>query len=225
MDELAVPFHYFPAVVEGIRQGRWRQAKNPKAYLKTIVRREAVKLGLTEAPAKELLLVSPRLRGNSSPASQGEILDEYIRSGERAALKGQDGVWRSGSGLEDRDERQAWEEHFDSAWDYFLSRLPPDLKRQEEPSEEMSQAYAQFNAAPIDHYLHMRSPVAPNWKAWAERAGFDEWEMLVLSCRLSRISRERALATQPDEISRKALQAAWKRFDRTGMERLRQHIK
>jgi hypothetical protein len=33
MDELAVPYQYFPAVLEGIRQGRWRQAKNPKAYL------------------------------------------------------------------------------------------------------------------------------------------------------------------------------------------------
>jgi hypothetical protein len=34
-------------------------------------------------------------------------------------------------------------------------------------------------------------------------------------------AREYALAAQPDEESRKALQAAWKRFDRNGMERLR----
>jgi hypothetical protein len=56
MDELAVPYQYFPAVLEGIRQNRWRQAKNPKAYLKTIVRREAVKLGLTGSPGRRVPL-------------------------------------------------------------------------------------------------------------------------------------------------------------------------
>jgi hypothetical protein len=39
------------------------------------------------------------------------------------------------------------------------------------------------------------------------------------------MSRERALAMQADEESRKALQAAWRRFDRNGMERLREAAK
>jgi len=72
------------AVLEGIRQGRWRQAKNPKAYLKTIARREAVKLGLTEAPAKELVLVRPQLSRTDAPASRttleqacGQIIVHY----------------------------------------------------------------------------------------------------------------------------------------------------
>lgn len=43
----------------------------------------------------------------------------------------------------------------------------------------------------------------------------------MLGCRLTGMSRERAMAGEPDEESRKALQAAWKRFDRNGMERLR----
>jgi hypothetical protein len=211
--------------LEAIRQARWRGAKNPKAYIKTVARGEAVKLGLTEAPAKELVLVPPRLSRTGAPASQGDVLDELIRADERATLKRSDGVWRSGSGLEERDEREDWEEEFDSAWEYFLSKLPPDLKRQKEPNAETIQAFAQINAGLEGRYIRMRPPVAPNWTEWGQRAGFDEWEMRVLNCRLSRISRERALAAQPDDMSRKALQAAWKRFDRTGMERLRQHIK
>jgi len=43
----------------------------------------------------------------------------------------------------------------------------------------------------------------------------------VLRCRLAGVSRERAIGLLPDEESRKALQAAWKRFERNGMERLR----
>ena len=68
-------------------------------------------------------------------------------------------------------------------------------------------------------------PFVPNWKAWGHRAGFDEWEQLALECRVSRKSREKALAEQPDETSRKALQAAWKRFDRNGTERLQNALK
>jgi len=43
----------------------------------------------------------------------------------------------------------------------------------------------------------------------------------VLGYRLIGMSRERALELETDEGPRKALQAAWKRFDRNGMERLR----
>jgi hypothetical protein len=38
---------------------------------------------------------------------------------------------------------------------------------------------------------------------------------------MSGVSRDEALATQPDEPSRKALQAAWKKLARTGLQRLR----
>jgi hypothetical protein len=65
----------------------------------------------------------------------------------------------------------------------------------------------------------------PDWNKWAAAAGLDEWEKRVLGYRLTGTGRERALALQTDEESRKALQAAWKRFDRNGMERLRQAAK
>jgi len=47
----------------------------------------------------------------------------------------------------------------------------------------------------------------------------------VLGYRLTGISRERTLALQTDEESRKALRAAWRRFERNGMERLREAAK
>jgi hypothetical protein len=57
---------------------------------------------------------------------------------------------------------------------------------------------------------------------WGELAGFDEWEMKVLRYRLNEISRDQTLVEQPDEASRKAIQAAWRRYDRTGKQRLRE---
>jgi hypothetical protein len=69
--------------------------------------------------------------------------------------------------------------------------------------------------------LEARPSVRPDWNKWAAAAGLDEWEMKVLGYRLTGVSRRPALAMETDEESRKALQAAWKRFDRNGMERLR----
>jgi hypothetical protein len=82
-----------------------------------------------------------------------------------------------------------------------------------------------FNEYTDESHVRLRAPVTPNWRAWAACAGFDEWETLALEFRVQQKSRDKALAEQPDEISRKALQAAWKRFDRTGMERLRRAMK
>jgi hypothetical protein len=70
-------------------------------------------------------------------------------------------------------------------------------------------------------HFHAKPQAKPDWRSWAEAAGLDHWEKRVLEYRLSGAGREVALSSQPDEESRKALQAAWKRFERTGMERLR----
>lgn len=123
------------------------------------------------------------------------------------------------------DDEPEWVHEFDSAWEYLLSKLPDDLKIEHQPDPEMKAAYDELNATTDELHFHLPCPFTPNWKAWAKRAGFDEWEQLVLECRISRRSREKALTEQPDETSRKALQAAWKRFDRTGMERLKAVLK
>ena len=47
----------------------------------------------------------------------------------------------------------------------------------------------------------------------------------MLGYRLIGVGRDRAMAMETDEESRRALQAAWKRFDRNGMERLREAAK
>ncbi len=46
MQELQLGPQYFLAIREAVGQGRWRTAKNPKTYIKTVAKREAVKMGL-----------------------------------------------------------------------------------------------------------------------------------------------------------------------------------
>lgn len=46
MQELRLGPQYFLAVREAVQQGRWRTAKNPRTYLKTVAKREALKMGL-----------------------------------------------------------------------------------------------------------------------------------------------------------------------------------
>src|SRR6478736_3059475 len=95
----------FFAIYEAIRQGRWRSAKNPKAYIKTVAKREALKMGLLAEHSDELVFIGgSRIDGEEVPAE--EILD-FINYQQDSIepVKGANGVWRTGPGW-DREEGQ-----------------------------------------------------------------------------------------------------------------------
>jgi hypothetical protein len=103
--------------------------------------------------------------------------------------------------------------------------MPRELAIVTPPTEEWKTVVREMNDSFEGLDLEARPSIRPDWNKWAAAAGLDEWEMKVLRCRLAGVSREGAMAMQTDEESRKALQAAWKRFDRNGMERLREAAK
>src|SRR5579864_4549099 len=55
MHELRLGPQYFLAIRAAVQQGRWRTAKNPKTYIKTVAKREALKMGLVDETSKELV--------------------------------------------------------------------------------------------------------------------------------------------------------------------------
>ena len=57
MQELRLGPQYFLAVREAVQQGRWRTAKNPRTYIKTVAKREAVKMGLVNESSGNLVSV------------------------------------------------------------------------------------------------------------------------------------------------------------------------
>jgi hypothetical protein len=223
MQELGLGPQYFLAIREAVQQGRWRTAKNPKTYIKTVAKREALKMGLVTEDSGNLVPVgSSRSDGEETSSEEAlEYLGHHYES--RDAAKGEDGIWRAGAAGE-RDSNDPLEEH-ESYREWLASGMPRELTVVTPPSEEWKTAVREINKSTPGLDLEARPSVRPNWNKWAQAAGLDEWEIKVLGYRLTGISRERTLALQPDEKSRKALQAAWRRFERNGMERLREAAK
>lgn len=221
LDQLGLTPADYSAILEALRQGRWREARNPINYLKTVARREARKEQLTNEKRDNLVLLPSTAEGGS--AAHEATLDHISHLRETAdAVKGSDGVWRRGGGAErdyyDEDEygRPV------SLRGRLLAKIPNSLKVLVEPPPEVERAVEAFNAATDEHHIHLQPGTGIDVGQWAELAGLDDGEMQVLEYRMAGVSREKALAEQVDETSRKALQAAWKRFDRTGLSRLRE---
>jgi hypothetical protein len=214
MQELRLGPQYFLAVREAVQQGRWRTAKNPKTYIKTVAKREALKMGLTDEDSGNLVTIG----GSQAEEATSEEVLEHLehRYCSREAAKGADGVWRTGGGGGGDPLRRE-----KSYRGRLMAGVPEELRQVEPPSDEYKAVLDKVNESTDEVHFHAKPQEKPDWRSWAEAAGLDPWEKRVLEYRLSGASREVAIASQPDEESRKALQAAWKRFERTGMERLR----
>ncbi len=192
---LGLPLEYVPAVQEALRQDRWRRAKNPRAYLRKVARREAVKLGFAEAwPDKRVIAIAGNPSPDGEPMSQEDYLD-YLCA--QVGTQKRHGIWHSMN-------REHYEDR--SVTERLLERVPDDLKteqfflRPESDGNEISYA--------------LDSKVGLDWDGIAAKASLDKWERAVLRCRLTGTSRERALAEQASAAERNKLQAAWRRFDR-----------
>lgn len=223
MVELRLGPQYFLAIREAVQQGRWRTAKNPRTYIKTVAKREALRMGLVNEASPDLVSMgSTRDEEEETPAEEALEYLAHQYDG-RETTKGADGVWRAGAGAgrDYGDPREGYE----SYRDWLVAEVPDELTVVEQPSEEYKGLIDEINKSTDEIHFHARPAAKPDWKKWAQTAGLDEWEMRVLGYRIGGASREGAIAAQPDEDSRKALQAAWKRFDRNGMGRLREAAK
>jgi hypothetical protein len=163
--------------------------------------------------------------GSDGEETSSEEALEYLghQYETREAAKGDDGIWRAGAAGE-RDSGDPLAEH-DSYREWVAAGMPRELAIVTPPSEEWKATIREMNHSFEGLDLEARPSVRPDWSKWAATAGLDEWEMKVLRCRLAGVSREQAMGLLPDEESRKALQAAWKRFDRNGMDWLREAAK
>lgn len=219
MQELRLGPQYFLALREAVQQGRWRTAKNPKTYIKTVAKREAVKMGLVAEDGGDLVTIGSSRNGGEKIS--GEEALEYLghQYDSRDAAKGEDGIWRAGAAGA-RDPGDPLEEH-DSYREWLASGMPQELTVVTPPSEEWKATVREMNHSFEGLDLEARPSVRPDWNKWAAAASLDEWEKRVLGYRLIGVGRRQAMAMETDEESQKALQAAWKRFDRNGMARLR----
>ena len=254
MKELRLEPDQFIPVYEVVRQGRWRRAENPAGYLKAAARREQRRLtpsgdrrpagirgmhGL-DLHAEEITLGRDGCVGpDGETLSSEDMLDQmqYRHGDSGKAVRDPDGVWRASarpSGEPSRAAKQAAE--LDTALSRGMASAAKRRRRRPGPELDVSQPglldrYAkrlermQAASGKDDRDEPWLEPeLLPDWLGWAQAAGLTEWEQKVVDYGLRGITRDQALTEQADETSRKALQAAWKRMQRTGEERLRKNI-
>jgi hypothetical protein len=224
LQQLRMPADDYPALCEALRQGRWRNAKNPKAYVKRVARLEALHEKAARVANDPLVLMTATSEAEGISVEHSLDHMSYLRD-TSDAVKGTDGIWRPGGSAE-RYYNERYDEDDDgdpiSLRGRLLAKVPEGLKTLVEPSAEYKESVEEFNASTDDWHLHAKPSVHVDLEKWAELAGFDEWEMRVLRYRLGEVSRDEALAEQPNDASRKAIQAAWRRYDRTGKQRMRE---
>ena len=187
MQELRLGPQYFLAIREAVQQGRWRTAKNPKTYIKTVAKREALKMGLVSEDSGNVVPVGSS--GSDGEKISGEETLEYLghQYETREAAKGDDWIWRAGAAGA-RDPGDPLAEH-DSYREWLASGMPRELAIVTPPSEEWKATVSEMNNSFEGLDLEARPSVRPDWNKWAAAAGLDKWEMRVLRCRLAGVSR------------------------------------
>lgn len=215
LQQLKLPLEYFPHVLEAIRQGRWKTARNPKTYLRRVAWLESIKAEREFEESNPLKAVALPADGS---LSMEDALEHFAHLSDTAeAIKSSDGVWRRG-GIPRYDVD---EDEYETVTARLIAKIPQSAKQLVEPSEDYKAAIEQFNSSTTEHHIEAQPAVAVDLREWGRLAGLSDLECAVFEYRASGVSRDRALSEQPDEQSRKALQAAWRKFDRTGMSRLR----
>lgn len=227
MVELGIPLEHFHEVFVAVAEGRWRNARNPKAYVKTVARRLAKKSRAKAASDDQALVPLGDGPCDRYEFSFEEAIDaSRVRSSAQPS-KHADGIWRRGEG-DYEDEPYDDEGRRLSNLTFrqrMLGHVPMDLTRLVPPSEQLQAEIDRVNQLLTDDHLHLSSRFEVRWERWAKEAGLDRWECEVLQCKLRQVSRDRALACQANEERRKELQAAWRRFDRTCLRKLRETAK
>src|SRR5689334_1582703 len=89
---LGLAKEYIPAVQIALAQGRWRNAKNPRAYIRTVAKRERRKMDSPGKQAETLQLPKNICDEDGQPLSQQEYID-HLSYADGAVKNG--GVWRA----------------------------------------------------------------------------------------------------------------------------------
>jgi len=202
LKELGLTNGYYLAVSEVLKQGRWKTAKYPRAYVKKVAAIEARKMRLIETPENDTLEFYDRnLRFVGSFDDADEKTPPAQFKANRLAERAQ---WENEARYEAESNARMREEQAAESGPFW----PSDCLT--------SQTLLAKNPdGSIDRMIWNRR----DWQKLGEKAGLDQGEVRVLQYKVDGISREQAAEQQGSEVSRKAIQASWKRFDRTGKKR------
>ena len=236
MEQLELGPEYFLAIYEAVRQGGWREAENPAGYIKKVAQREKHREGPDGSRGRRGLMgmrgfhgledsgeeITLGLGGIMEPDgerfSSEEMLDHLqYRADSGKLTREADRTWRSAPGWEADHEGllrpQGGKPRTGKAKEMMKGPGPltPYVKR----IERLRAAYGMD-----EPFMDDTPERLPDWQAWAQEAALSDWEKKAAEYKVSGVTWTEAMAAQPDEDSRRALQAAWRKLERTGRGRL-----
>jgi hypothetical protein len=183
---LELPIAFFAAVKMALVQGRWRNVKNPKAYIRKVARREALKMNAVRDPKSTLQIPQNVSDEDGQPLSYEGYLD--YRSYDDGPVK-QGGVWQARNASEepifvDEEGREI---------PMVNGRpVPEDLRKPEDDGPD--------------------AKLVVNFSKVAEAVGLDKDAAQVLEYRTAGVTREVLLnQVAKDDEERRKWQAAWQR--------------
>ena len=242
MKELGLKPDDFLPVYEVVRQGRWRRAENPAGYLKAAARREAK--WISDSGERKMR----GLRGFQALTGDGEILEVTVggrlmngdqltpeevmayliyRQESGRPMADPDGVWRSAPPLSaDYDVRlqpaRRGRRHRMLTMKEMAAQGPGPLARYvEQWLRKQAAAGKEIAVCHVEEEPELQLTPA-GWHRWTDMAGLSEWEKRAAQYKFMGIGWNKATAEQKDAASRRALQAAWRKLERTGLRRLRE---
>ena len=219
---LGLPSIHALAVQEVLKQGRWRRARDPKSYVKVCAKREIRRQGLGDDPAENFHLRVPNVVDDQGRLLTHDAYLDYLAYAYAATVK-TGGSWKH----RNPDYSGDWSDcDEDGTWltpnERLLRRVPAEFKKKEPLPPSDKKLYEYLNGKRDSDIFFPLGPVTKvNWRPLATKAGLDRGEYYVLLCKVREISRERAVAKWKTARKRKWVEAAWRRFNRTGLEHLR----
>lgn len=225
---LELPISCCMAVHEVLREGNWRAAQHPKAYLKTAAMTQARRMRLS-IPHKDdtfecgetplVFMAGGSLdRGTNRKAIEAALdSEDHEHSTARPKkLKGKHYVSAQFDPDNEVLERELGAAENGLSW-------PSDCwTKPQIPKRLVSAMKAQFADNPDEFLAWKISQERRDWQKLGKKAGLNFWEIKVLEYRSEGTGRDRAMELQPDARSRLAIQAAWKRMERTGWSKVKQ---
>jgi hypothetical protein len=188
---LELPIAYLPAVHVALAQGRWRNAKNPKAYIQKVARREASAMGSARAPKSTLKIPNNVCDEDGQPLSYESYIDH--QSYDYGPVKNGN-VWQA----RNPTEEPIWVDEEGREIPVVNGRpVAEDLLMPEDDEPD--------------------AKLVINWHKVAERAGLDAEETQILKLRVMGFTREVLLKRlAKDDEERRKWQAAWQRVHQHG---------
>jgi len=209
---LKLPLGCHLAVQKVLQERNWVTSDDPRAYIKRAAMTQARKMHLSVPYADDTL----ECGGGSLVFMGGDAMDRATtRDAIERSLQSEDCEHGAARPKKLKGKHYVEGQHVDP----FSSDLlywDNDFDDREREAAERRPSW------PSDCWT---SGYKRDWKKLGEKVGLHFWAIKVLEYRSAGISRDQAINAQPDEICRKAIQAAWRYMDRTGFQKVRDYLR